>query len=415
MQHKKSIVSYFNRRLGSILLLGFSSGLPIVLCGSTLQAWFTVSGVDIITIGFLSLVGQPYAYKFLWAPLMDRFVPPFHGRRRGWMIITQICLILSIIFLALQKPDVNPGFVALIAVIIAFFSASQDIAIDAYRAEVLPSNERGLGAALGVEGYRLAMLVAGAGALLLADRFGWQTTYLVMAGLMLVGALTSLFAPEPKLSQDVSTPRNLKDTVIGPFKEFFARSNWHKFLALIILYKLGDAFVLSLSTTFLLRHIEFSLTEIATINKILALIASLLGIFLGGVIMTKVRLYKALLFFGVLQALPNLAYMILAIIGKNYALACSGIFLEYLCSGMGTAAFVALLMSLCNVKFTATQFALFSSLASFGRVFVGPASGFLVQAIGWAPFFFFTFLISFPGVFVLMWLKRDIDLMDDRR
>jgi MFS transporter, PAT family, beta-lactamase induction signal transducer AmpG len=406
------ISAYMNRKMLIILFLGFSSGLPLALVGGTLQAWFKHSGVDIVTIGFLALIGQPYSYKFLWAPFMDRYVPPLLGRRRGWILASQLLICLSIIGMSLFSPTQNPAILGALGLSLAFFSASQDIAFDAYKIDILEPNERGLGAALGVEGYRLAMLTSGGLALILADNIGWKLTYLIMASFMLVGIISTFFAKESEHSNNYM-PTNLLITIKQSFGEFLLRKKAIWFLALIILYKLGDAFSHSLSSVFLM-DLGFSLTEVGTINKVLGLIASLLGVLFGGLFMVRMGLFKALLLFGFLQALTNMIYMFLAMIGKNYVIACSGFFIENLCGGMGTAAFVALLMSLCTSKYTATQYALLSSFTAIGRVYVGPASGFMVKYLGWTTFYFSTAIIAIPGLILLVTLKDYIQERDKR-
>ncbi len=411
MENKKSFLTYCNRRMLVILLLGFSSGLPLALVGGTLQAWFKQAGIDIVTIGFLGLVGQPYSYKFLWAPLMDRFNLPFLGRRRGWILVTQILIILATIIIAFQDPKQHPFLLAGLALLLAFFAASQDIAIDAYRADILQSDERGLGAALGVEGYRLGMIISSGGALILADNIGWQQAYLIMASLVTIGTLAVFIAPEPDVT--VTVPKNFWVVIVDSFLDLLKRPYAIAFFALIICYKLGDAFSQSLSTVFLL-DMNFSLTAVGTINKGVGLVSSLIGIFLGGVLMTRLGLFRSLLMFGILQAVTNLSYMLLALIGKNYVVAVGAFFIECLCGGMGSAALVALLMSLCNPKFTATQFALFSSLTALGRIYVSPVAGFMVKFLGWATFYCTTAFIAIPGILLILYLKKPINSYADK-
>ncbi len=392
-----------DRRIAVILFLGFSSGLPIALSGGTLQAWLADSGVDIKTIGLLTLVGLPYTLKFLWAPLMDRFVPRLLGRRRGWVAVTQLLVCCALLVMGGLSPSRSVLALALLALLLAFFSASQDIAFDAYRTDVLDEKRRGAGAAVGVLGYRLAMLTSGALALILADHFGWQLTYWTMAALMVILVAATIAAPEP--SEEVRPPRSLAEAVVRPFVEYFRRDRAIALLALVVLYKLGDAFAVSLSTTFLLRGVGLSLSEIGLINKGLALAATILGALIGGGLMVKLGLFRSLLLFGVLQAVSNLTYSVLALAGKNYFLVVAAVGLDNLAGGMGSAAFVALLMSLCDRRYTATQYALLSAASSVGRVFVGPPSGIMVAAMGWAPFFFVTFLIALPGLGLLWWLR----------
>ena len=394
-----------NPRVVTVLFLGFSSGLPLALSGGTLQAWLTVEDVDIKTIGLFSLVGLPYTLKFLWSPLMDRFVVPIFGRRRGWIVLSQLALIGLILGMSVTSPQNGLWFLALLAFCLTFVSASQDVAIDAYRTEVLRERERGMGAAVSVTGYRVAMLVSGALALILSEYLGWRITYMLMALIMSIGVVAVWLGPEP---EDPGTPpASMKDAVEGPFKEFFSRTGVWSLLALIVLYKLGDAFAGSLTTTFLIRGVNFSVGEVGAINKGMGLASTIIGALFGGVLMARLRLFKALLIFGILQAVSNLSFMVLALVGKSYPLMIFTIAFENLAGGMGTAAFVAFLMILCNHSYTATQFALFSALASLGRVFVGPLSGVLVDGMGWTVFFFTTFLFALPGL-VLLWVMREV-------
>ncbi len=404
---------FSNRRVAVVLLLGFSSGLPLALTGGTLQAWMAATGVDLRTIGIFTLVGLPYVVKFLWAPAMDRFVLPGLGRRRGWMLLTQLALMLGIAAMAYASPREAALVVAALALGVAFMSASQDVAIDAYRADVLRERERGVGAAVSVVGYRVAMLVSGALALILADHIGWRHTYLLMAALLCVGVLASVGGPEPVFQ--AQPPRTLKEAVEGPLREFFSRPAAILLLVLIVLYKLGDAFAGSLTTAFLIRGVEFSLSEVGTINKGMGLAATIIGGLFGGALMLGLGLYRALLAFGVLQAISNLSFMVLAWAGKNYALMVFAVGFENLTGGMGTAAFVALLMGLCDHRYTATQFALLSAFASLGRVFIGPPSGFLVEAVGWAAFFFATFLVALPGVLLLWGMRAHVQALEHER
>ena len=394
-----------NPRVVTVLFLGFSSGLPLALSGGTLQAWLTVEDVDIKTIGLFSLVGLPYTLKFLWSPLMDRFVVPIFGRRRGWIALSQLALIGLILGMSVTSPQNGLWFLALLAFCLTFVSASQDVAIDAYRTEVLRERERGMGAAVSVTGYRVAMLVSGALALILSEYLGWRASYLVMALSMFIGVVAGWLGSEP---EDPGTPpASMKDAVEGPFKEFFSRTGVWSLLALIVLYKLGDAFAGSLTTTFLIRGVNFSVGEVGAINKGMGLASTIIGALFGGVLMARLRLFKALLIFGILQAVSNLSFMVLALVGKSYPLMIFTIAFENLAGGMGTAAFVAFLMILCNHSYTATQFALLSALASLGRVFVGPLSGVLVDGMGWTVFFFTTFLFALPGL-VLLWVMREV-------
>jgi len=394
--------AFRSRKIGLLLLLGFSSGLPLALTAGTLQAWLAADNVDIVAIGWFALVGQPYTYKFLWAPVMDRFAPPFLGRRRGWLLITQLLLVAAIAFMGTLKPADSAWLLGAAALSVAFLSASQDIVFDALRADWLEREERGAGAAVSVLGYRVAMLVSGAGALILADQWlGWSATYWLMATLMVIGMTATWFVVEPETKG--SAPKTLDEAVMKPFAEFFTREGAIALLLLVVLYKLGDAFAGNLTTTFLLRGPGFSLTEVGAINKGFGLAATIFGALAGGALMAKMRLYRALLLFGIL---------LLAASGKSYVLMVAVIGLENLCGGMGTAAYVALLMALCDRRFSATQYALLSALSAVGRVYVGPAAGYLVAGFGWQLFFFFSFLIALPGLALLVWMRARIQALD---
>lgn len=400
-------------RVAAVLFLGFASGLPLALSSGTLQAWMTVAGVDIKTIGLFSLVGLPYTIKFLWAPVMDRYAPGFLGRRRGWIALSQLVLIGVIAVMGAMDPTRSPLALALLALGLALASASQDIVFDAYRTDVLKEAERGLGAAVSVLGYRIAMLVSGALALILSDHIGWRNTYWLMAGLMGIGLIATLLAPEP--DQQVRPPRTLGEAVVGPLEEFFARPEAIVLLLLIVLYKLGDAFAGSLTTAFLIRGLGFTPTDVGAINKGLGLFATIFGALFGGGLMVRLGLYRALLIFGVLQAVSNLAFMLLAWAGRSYGLMVLAVAFENISGGMGTAAFVALLMALCDQRFSATQYALLSALAAIGRVFVGPPSGLLVDAAGWVWFFFCTFLVALPGLILLSRLRHRVEALEHAR
>lgn len=392
-----------NRRIGLMLPLGFASGLPLALTSGTLQAWLTIAGVDLRTIGVFTLVGLPYTLKFLWAPLMDRYTPPWLGRRRGWMVLTQASLILGVLAMALIDPSQWPWLLGIVALSVAFMSASQDIVFDAYRTETLRPQERGLGAAVWVNGYRFALLIAGSMALVLADQIGWPATYTFMALTMLVGLWAVGTAEEPSSSQQV--PSSLREAVLGPLEEFFSRTGAGTLLGLVALYKLGDAFAGTLLTAFLIKGVGFTATDVG-IMKGLGLGLTLAGALIGGLAMTRLGLVRALLAFGLLQAVSNLAFVLLAWGGKSYPLLIFAIGCENLSGGMGTSAFVALVMALCHHKYTATQFALLSSIEAVGRVLLGRPSAHLVEAIGWAPYFVVTFIAALPGL-LLLWHLRD--------
>ncbi|PHM71632.1 muropeptide MFS transporter AmpG [Xenorhabdus kozodoii] len=394
------------RNYRTLLLLGFASGLPLALTAGTLQAWMTVENVDIRTIGFFTLVGQAYVFKFLWAPAMDRYTPSFLGRRRGWMLTTQLLLIVSIAAMGFLQPSQHLWWLAVLAVTVAFFSASQDIIFDAYKTDLLSQEERGSGAAISVLGYRLAMLVSGGLALLLATYIGWQGMYWVMAVMMLIGVYATLTAKEPDIN--TAPPKTLRQAVLEPLVDFFSRNNAWLILLLIVLYKLADAFALSLSTPFLIRGVGFSPAEVGMINKTLGLAATIVGALYGGYLMHRLSLFRALMIFGILQTVSNFGYWILAITPKDIYTMGAMVFLENICGGMGTAAFVALLMTLCNKSFSATQFALLSALSAVGRVYVGPVAGWFAQAYDWPMFYLFSVVIGLPGLILLLVCRKTL-------
>ncbi len=400
-----------NRRIAVMLPLGFASGLPLALTAGTLQAWLTVVGLDLKTIGIFTLVGLPYTLKFLWAPLMDRLVPPWLGRRRGWMVVMQVSVALGLAAMAVTGPGQSPEILGILALAVAFLAASLDIVFDAYRTDVLLRPERGFGVAVWVNGYRCALLLASAGALLLADRIGWQMTYLLLAALVLAGVVTILVSPEP--SEPGAPPASLAEAVGGPLKEFFTRPGVVGLLALIIFYKIGDAVAASLQTAFLIGGLGFSVSEVGYV-KGLGIGATLIGALAGGVAMAKLGMVRSLLLFGLLQAVSNLGFMWLAWMGKSYAALTASILIENVTGGMGTVAFVALIMSLCDHRYTATQFALLSSLEALGRVFSGRPSAELVEMVGWAQFFFWSFLIALPGIWLVWALRTKLHQEADR-
>lgn len=391
-------------RLWVCLILGYASGMPLFLSDATLKAWYSEAGVNIITIGYLSLVGLPYTLKFLWAPVLDRFFPPFAGRRRGWIVLFQLGLIGLLIAMAIQQPQKQPILLATLAFLLAFCSASQDIVVDAYRTELLPDAERGMGAAFALGGYRIGMLVAGGLALIMADYWGWQWTYISLGLSLSVTILATWFAPEPKLPTKL--PQSLSAAIREPIRELYQRRDMLWLLVFLILFKLGDAFTASLTPTFLLRELQFSLTEVGTATKIFGMVAAILGIFIGGFVLTRLGLMRSLLLCCILQALANLQFYCLALVGHNLYFMYATLFIENLFVGMGNAAIVAFIMALCDKRFTATQFAFFSAIAAFARVAAGPLSGYMVADLGWATFYLLTFFIALPAVFVLWRLRQ---------
>ena len=501
-------------RLLVVAVLGFASGLPLALTGQAMQAWLSVEGIDVATIGFLSLVGLPYTFKFLWAPLMDRFELPWLGRRRGWLVITQLALAGALVWMAGTSPTAATRSFALLAVLVAFVSASQDVVIDAYRTDLLAATERGLGASLSVMGYRLAMILSGGVAFIWVDPtqgggWTWPEVYRFMAGLMVAAAVLSALAlprlkfnaapssvarrdvlgfvavvaavavgflvserflpplartlVEPLFAGSALSPtlqgrwadllallmgiaitfplaawaaRAAKfETLLGGLRSYFSQRGAAAFLAFIVLYKLGDAFAGSLMTPFLLKTMAFSTAEVGVVNKVIGLWLTIGGALLGGLLMLRLGLWRALMLFGVLQMLSNLGFWWLAVNGKGllpgvvipafdwgfvklaHAAPVDGglllvIAAENQSGGMGTAAFVAFLMSLCNQRFTATQFALLSAFASVGRVWVGPLAGVLAESIGWPTFFIVSTVLALPALVMLWWLRAPVQALE---
>ncbi len=401
------LMEYFkqlsNKRMAAVLLFSFASGLPLALTTGTLQAWYTVAGVNIVAIGALSLVGQPYVFKFLWAPIMDRYRLFGLDRRRGWILLAQFLLVVGFIVMALLNPGGHALILAFAALAVATFSASQDIAIDAYRTDISMDHERGTAASLNTLGYRFAMVISGALALIMAQAIGFRSTYLIMAGLMGVQMLITVWAPRPIAIQNV--PTTMRQAVIWPWQEFMSRKNIILILIFIVIYKLCDAFALSLTTPFFIRGIGFSLAQVGTVAKSVGLFASLFGVGVAGIIMPRIGLFNSLFYFGILQAVSNLAFMVQALVGKSLWVMGLSVFSENFCGGLSTVAFVAFLMAMCDRRFTATQFALLSALSAVGRVFVGPFAGVMVEHMGWAVFYFLTFLIGIPALLLLQWLR----------
>lgn len=374
---------------------GISSGLPLLLIGSTLQAWMTEEKIDLKTIGLFSLVGIPYTFKFLWAPFMDRFVPPFLGRRRGWILTTQVLLAGAVAVLSLLSPDRSTTAMALGAVVIAFLSASQDIVLDAYRREVLTNEELGLGSSFFVNGYRIGMLISGAFALMLADHVSWHVVYLILACTFLLATAITFLAPNPDGS--IVPPRSMKEAVIDPLIEYFRRKGAIEVLLFILLYKIGDAMAANLTTPLYL-DLGFTKTEIGAIVKTFGLGATLLGGFVGGVLMLRWSMKRSLVVFGVLQALSTLGFAGLAYLGRNVAGLTGVIAFENLTSGMGTSAFVAFMASLTNKRFTAWQYALLTSLMGVPRVIIAAPTGYIQASVGWVNFFVICALAAIPGL-----------------
>jgi MFS transporter, PAT family, beta-lactamase induction signal transducer AmpG len=388
----------FSGRMLVALLMGFACGLPLLLTISVLQAWMKEEGVDLTVIGMMALVGLPYTLKFLWAPFLDRFTLPFLGRRRGWLLIFQVALIFSISGLGLTDPANNPWMVAFAAFLVTFFSASQDIVVDAYRREDFPDEELGLASSLYINGYRVGMLLASGGGLIMADHVPFSSVYLIMAACMLPGLVTTLLAREPEITH--GTPGSLRAAVFDPMVEYFSRQGATWILAFILFYKIGDTMAGAMTTPFYL-DIGFSKTEIGTVVKLFGFWATIAGALIGGVLMLRLGINRSLWVFGFLQAISTACFAVLARIGHSVAVLSGVIAFENLSSGMGTAAYAAFMASITNKKFTATQYALLTSLMGIPRVVASAPTGFLAKNVGWEGFFIACTVIAVPGMLLL--------------
>ena len=414
-----ALAIYREPRLIAVLLMGFASGLPLALTFGTLSFWLSEVGISRTSIGLFALVGISYSLKFLWSPAIDRLPIPILtarlGRRRGWALAIQPALALAILALGLTDPKSDPGATALAAVIVAFLSASQDIVIDAYRIELLRPEEQGAGAAATQWGYRFGMLVASAGALYAASFGGWSFAYGLMAGLMLVGMAAVWFTPEPggirlleplpggsALARVVAW---LKRAVVAPFADMLGRRGALAILCFVILYKFGDALAGTMSNP-LYVSLGFTKVEVANIGKAYGFVANLAGLAAGGVVVLRLGILPALLICGVLQMLSNLMYVLQAWAGHDLPILALTIGIENLTGGMGSAAFVAYLSGLCNLAFTATQYALLTSLAAVGRTTLSASGGALADALGWSPFFALATAACLPGLVLLAWIMR---------
>jgi len=417
----EAISIYWERRLIIVFLMGFASGLPFLLSGATLSIRLTEAGVSLTAIGLFALVGTPYNFKYLWAPLIDRVQLPILsnllGRRRSWMVLIQLGLMASIAALGLSDPQSGAGLTAFFALAVAFFSASQDIVIDAYRIEILDENQQGAGAAMTQAGYRFGLLASGAGALYLATSINWSLVYGFMAALVLIGFITALFAPIPKADTDLSETTEhqsnwFRTAVVAPFVEFFQRNNIGvaiAILAFILLYKFGDAFAGVMANPFYIK-IGFTKVEIANVSKIFGVFATLLGVFSGGLVVKRFGILHSLLYCGILQMLSNLMYAAQAAIGPEVGFLFLTIGIENLSGGMGSAAFVAYLSLLCNKAYTGTQFALFTSFMAFGRTWLSTSSGWLADQTDWVTFFIASTFVALPGLLMLLWMMRRLPM-----
>lgn len=378
--------------------MGFSSGLPLLLTLTLLQAWMKEEGIGLAEIGLVTLVGLPYTLKFLWAPLLDRYLPPFLGRRRGWLLVSQGALAVAIAAMGLSNPGVNLTFLVIAAFLTAFASATQDIIIDAYRRETLADEELGLGSSLYVNGYRVGMLLASGGGLMLADQVSFKVVYLLMAAGMTVGIVTTLLAKEPE--EVAGHPTTLREAVVEPFAEYFQRTGAWGILAFILLYKIGDTMAAAMTTPFYLE-LGFTKTEIGAVVKLFGFWATIGGAFLGGLLMLRIGINRALWIFGGLQALSTAGFAVLANLGPRVEALAAVIAFENLAGGMGTAAYVAFMARLTNKRFTATQYALLSSLMGIPRVIASAPTGYLADWTGWTLFFILCTVIAVPGMLLL--------------
>ncbi|WP_339723102.1 AmpG family muropeptide MFS transporter [uncultured Paraglaciecola sp.] len=402
MSNKTFKEAILNKRMLICITTGFSSGLPLYLLIQFVPAWLRSAEVDLSTIGLINLVLFPYTWKFLWSPVMDRFVLPFFGRRRGWMFVTQIMLIALMSALSLFDPATELSHIILIVSAISFFSASQDIVIDAYRREILPDDELGAGNAFYAQAYRLSSFVPGSLAMILAGFFPWSVAHLSIAVFMLVGLITTLMIKESSKPGD--EPQTMRIAVIEPFKEFFQRDGWQQavwMLLFLILYKLGDSMATALETPFFM-DMGFSTVEIGSIAKISKTIGATVGTVLGGLAMVKLGINRSLWIFGVFQLVSILGYVLLSVVGYNHFVLAIASGFEYLGVGLGSVALIAYMAKSTNKNFTATQFALFSSIAVIPRTFVSAATGFIIESVGYTQFFIICFVCALPGMLMLL-------------
>ena len=407
-----AIGGYFTPRMLIILAMGFASGLPLLLTLSTLSYWLSTVGVDKTTIGLFALVGAPYTFKFLWSPVMDQVPLPvltrLLGRRRSWLLLTQGLLAIAIFAMGFTDPAINPLNTAVAALVVAFLSASQDIVIDAYRIDLLPTEEQGQGAGATQVGYRFGLLLAGAGALALSDSFSWPVVFTVLAGAMVASMVVTLLAPEPQ-APDRPAHRSyeqiVKEAVIDPFLDFMKHGGWLLILAFTLFYKFGDALGGTMANPFY-NEMGFTGTEIAAVSKLWGVWMTVLGAVVGGIAVVRWGMFPALLIGGILQALTNLAFTYVAIVGHNLPALAIAITADNIAGGAAGAALVAYLSSLCNTAYTATQYALLTSFMAYGRTLLSSWSGWLADHTDWATFWSLTAFLAIPGLLLLLWIMR---------
>lgn len=396
-----------NKRLLIIFLLGFSSGLPLALTSSTLQAWYADAGMSVLATGMLSLVGMPYVYRVAWGPVLDRYSLLPLGKRRSWMLVMQIALLLGFNAMAWLSPNKSPELMAILAFSLACFSATQDVAIDAQRVEYLPTTEHGLGASLAVFGYRLALLIAGGFALVLAQHLGWAYTYRLMGMLMLIGVVATLWSSEP--SNHTENDTSFVESFIAPLKDLFARRGIVPLLFFILFYKLGEAFTATTSgivMPFLIQGVGFSLDTIGYVNKMMGISSILLGGLAAGLLLMRWSLFRALLVFGLLQALTNILFIALAITGKNLPLFATAVVCDNFAAGMGSTALVAFFMRLVKQPFTATQFSLLVAFSAMPRIFSGPFAAMLQMWLGWIGLYQLSFILALGFIPFLVMIRE---------
>lgn len=406
------LAAYLTPRMLTILLMGFASGLPLLLTLSTLSYWLARVGVDKTTIGLFALVGTPYTFKFLWSPVMDQVPLPLLtralGRRRSWLLLTQVLLALAIFAMGLTDPATAPGLTALVAIVVAFLSASQDIVIDAYRIEILPEEEQGQGAAATQAGYRFGLLLAGAGALALSDFFSWELVFSVLAAAMALSIVVTLLAREPDAPP--ARPRRdyaewAREALVTPFADFMRRRGWAVILLFVLLYKFGDALGGTMANPFYVE-MGFTGSEVAVVSKVWGVWMTVVGALLGGIAVARWGVFRALMIGGVLQAVTNVAFAYVAMAGHDLAALTVAITADNIAGGAAGAALVAYLSSLCNLAFTATQYALLTSFMAQGRTWLSSGSGWLADHTDWVTFWSATAFLAVPGLLLLLWIMR---------
>ena len=399
-----------SKTLMAVALLSFSSGLPLLLVGSTLQAWYTVAGVNLHTIGLLSLIGMPYLYKFLWAPLLDRYYPSHVDRRLFWVRLMQLLIGLGFVVMAFLDPAEHSSLLAIVAFVVAFFSATQDTGVDAYRADIVSPRQRAGASAITNIAYRAAMILAGAVAMIFAATWGWRWMYGFMALVMGFLFVLNLSSPEaPKVAKE---SRPISQSIVWPVMSFWKQHGGSlaiAWLALMVIYKFSESLTLSLNTTFLLRYCGFSLLEVGSLSKFVAIGATLLGSVVAAAVQPRLGLYRSLFWFGLMQTAASLGFMLLAVVKHHYGVMVGVLFFDYFFGGLSSVAFVVMLMGLCQKRFSATQYALFSALSAVTRVVIGPFAAWTVTRIGWFDFYGVCFFLGAPALLLLFYLRKPIE------